>query len=107
MRLLSMRDRARSTREAITERGFGRARRDVDHTQPQFEILAQAAEALEVVGAGGGELHGEVLHPEPVELGEDRPVGAGMMLLAAHPRTCPSAEMDGELDAVEARARSR
>src|ERR1044072_4128543 len=47
-------------------RGLRHPRRHVDDAEPDLEVFAQAAQALEVVGAGCGELHREMMHLAPV-----------------------------------------
>ena len=70
--------------------------------RPSSKSGRSRAEAFEIVGAGGGELHRQVLHLQPVQLRQDRPVGAGVVLLAAHARAGAAAQMHRELDAREA-----
>ena len=82
MRALSMRVSARSTRSTIVGAVCGAP--GVSRRSPGRSRSPRAAGRGHVAGAGGGELHRQVMHLQPVELRQDRIVAAGMVL---SPRT--------------------
>src|SRR5438067_13787218 len=68
--------------------------------EADFKFFAELFEDGKLAGAGGGELHGQVMDVQAVELLEDGIVAAFVLGFAADAGAGATAEMDGKLDVL-------
>src|SRR5690606_20283528 len=76
--------------------GVDDARGDSDTSKADFEILPKVLEHLTVARFGGGELHGQVVELQSIQVIDNGTISPRMTFLSSDSRSSPTAQVQSE-----------